>query len=165
MEKEVCYDFVIRGQARPTLLPSLRHAPAQPLSRLQCHARRLRRMRCILPTVCAVCGLPITSTWYTFEELLPTGAPRKFCPRCVQGRPRCDLCRAPVGDGAQPLADGQYRCALCLSEIVLEVADVLTVYHQAIAQVARVLRGQLRQTPRMEIVSRRKMGEIRRRYE
>ncbi|HEY7342409.1 MAG TPA: hypothetical protein VH591_16160 [Ktedonobacterales bacterium] len=114
---------------------------------------------------CAGCGLPITSTWYTFEELLPTGAPRKFCPRCVQGRPRCDLCRAPVADGAQPLADGQYRCALCLSEVVLEATDVLTVYHQAVAQVARVLRGHLRETPRLESVSRRKMGEIRRRYE
>jgi hypothetical protein len=109
--------------------------------------------------------LPITSTWYTFEELLPTGAPRKFCSRCVQGRPRCDLCRAPVADGAQPLADGQYRCALCLSEIVLEVADVLTFYHEAVDQMAQVLRGQLRETPRLEIVSRRTMGEIRRRYE
>jgi hypothetical protein len=48
---------------------------------------------------------------------------------------------------------------------VQEVADVLTVYHDAVAQVARVLHGQLHETPRLEIVSRRKMGEIRRRYE
>jgi hypothetical protein len=114
---------------------------------------------------CAGCALPITSTWYTFEELLPVAAPRKFCPRCIQGRPRCDLCRAPVADGAQPLADGQYRCALCLSEIVLEDAEVLRVYDEAVGQMTQVLRGQLRLTPRLEIVSRRKMGEIRRRYE
>lgn len=114
---------------------------------------------------CAGCRLPITSTWYTFEELLPTGAPRKFCPRCVQGRPRCDLCRAPVADGAKPLADGQYRCALCLSEIVLDIADVVAIYHQAVAQVEQILRGQLRKMPRLETVSRRTMGEIRRRYE
>lgn len=53
-EKEVCYGFVIRGQARPTILPSLRHTTVQPLPRLQCHARRLRGMRCIRPTVRAV---------------------------------------------------------------------------------------------------------------
>jgi hypothetical protein len=49
--------------------------------------------------------------------------------------------------------------------MVQEVADVLTLYHDAVTQVARVLRGQLRESPRLEIVSRRKMGEIRRRYE
>lgn len=114
---------------------------------------------------CAGCSQPITSTWYTFEELLPVATPRKFCPRCVQGRPRCDLCRAPVAEGAQPLADGQYRCALCLSEIVLEDATVRAVYSDAVAHVTQVLREQLRETPRLEIVSRRKMGEIRRRYE
>jgi len=54
MEKEVCYGFVIRGQARPTVLPSLWYAPTQPLSRLQCHTRGLRGVRRIFPKVRAV---------------------------------------------------------------------------------------------------------------
>jgi hypothetical protein len=49
--------------------------------------------------------------------------------------------------------------------MVQEVADVLTLYHDAVAQVTRVLHGKLRETPRLEIVSRRTMGEVRRRYE
>ena len=114
---------------------------------------------------CAACSQPITSTWYTFEELLPIAAPRKFCPRCVQGRPRCDLCRAPVSTGAQPLADGQYRCALCLSDIVLDDAAVRTIYSEALDQVAQALTGRLQVAPALRVVSRRNMGEIRRRYE
>ncbi|HEU5348532.1 MAG TPA: hypothetical protein VFU63_07955 [Ktedonobacterales bacterium] len=114
---------------------------------------------------CNGCSQPITSTWYTFEELLPVATPRKFCPRCVQGRPRCDLCRAPVAEGAQPLADGQYRCALCLSQIVRDDGIVRAVYDDAVAQLTQVLGGQLDTVPQLQVVSRRKMGEIRRRYE
>ena len=114
---------------------------------------------------CAGCSQPITSTWYTFEELLPVAAPRKFCPRCVQGRPRCDLCRAPVSVGVQPLADGQYRCALCLSDIVLDDGVVRAVYSEALGQIAQALAGHLRIAPALQVVSRRNMGEIRRRYE
>lgn len=54
MEQEVRYGFVIRGEGRRTLLPPLRHATAQPLSRLQCHTRCLRGMRRICPTLCAM---------------------------------------------------------------------------------------------------------------
>ncbi len=126
----------------------------------------LRGVRCISPR-CARCGMPIarTATQGTFRSarparakrhvardvrtadhlnmvhlrgIVPSGTPRKFCPRCVQGRPRCDLCRAPVADGAQPLADGQYRCALCLSDIVPR-SPMCERLHEAVAQVARVL--------------------------
>lgn len=114
---------------------------------------------------CAGCSQPITSTWYTFEELLPVATPRKFCPRCVQGHPRCDLCRAPVADGAKPLADGQYRCALCLSDIVLDDAIVRTVYDEAVAQLTQIFGKQLHRTPHLHTVTRRRMGEIRRHYE
>ncbi len=96
---------------------------------------------------------------------MPVATPRKFCPRCVQGRPRCDLCRAPVATGAQPLADGQYRCALCRSDIVLDDATVRTVFDEAVAQLTLVLGGQLYKTPQLQVITRRRMGEIRRRYE
>lgn len=114
---------------------------------------------------CSGCAQPITSTWYTFEELLPVASPRKFCPRCVQGRPRCDLCRAPVAENAQPLADGQYRCALCLSRIVRDEQVARALYNDAVSQLAQVLGGKLRTTPQLQIVSRRGMGAVRRRYE
>ena len=92
-------------------------------------------------------------------------SPRRFCPRCVQGRPRCDLCRAPVAAGAQPLSGGQYRCALCLSDIVRDDASVREVYDAAVVHVGQVLRGPLQMMPHLHLVTRQRMSEIRRRYE
>jgi hypothetical protein len=114
---------------------------------------------------CDGCSQPITSTWYTFEELLPVATPRKFCPRCVQGHPRCDLCRAPVADGARPLSDGQYRCALCASDIIQGDTTVREVYEEAVDGLVTALGGRLQTTPHLQVVTRRRMGEIRRKYE
>src|SRR5262249_43655131 len=42
---------------------------------------------------CAACRRQIAGSWYTFEELVPPPALRRFCEQCVKTRPRCDLCR------------------------------------------------------------------------
>jgi hypothetical protein len=113
---------------------------------------------------CAACRQPILGVFYSFEELLPASGDRKFCARCVQHRPRCDLCSAPVADGAAPVADGQWRCALCAADLLTAEDAVLGVYRQAMAAFARVVGSRLAQTPRLELVSRREMGALRRRY-
>lgn len=114
---------------------------------------------------CAACHRRIAGPWYTFEELLPPDAVRRFCEPCVQKRPRCDICRVPVGATAVPLDDGQYRCSLCAGEMVLAEADVRATYDDALAAFREVTGEALRQTPRLEVVSRLQMGEVRRRYE
>ncbi|MGZ3667498.1 MAG: hypothetical protein ACXVDA_23785 [Ktedonobacterales bacterium] len=114
---------------------------------------------------CAACHKRITGSWYSFEELLPPDAVRRFCEQCVQKRPRCDICRVPVGANATPLDDGQYRCSLCASEMVLGEAEVRATYEDALAAFRQVTGEALRQTPHMEVVSRLQMGEVRRRYE
>ena len=114
---------------------------------------------------CASCGGPIIGTYYTFEELPATSDARRFCGTCVAHRPRCDLCRAPVAPGAAPLDDGQYRCALCASDLVLREGDAQAVYREALAAFERVVGDRLRETPRLEVVSRLRMGEVRRRHE
>lgn len=114
---------------------------------------------------CASCGGPIIGTYYTFEELLASADVRRFCGNCVAHRPRCDLCRAPAAPGAVPLDDGQYRCALCASDLVMSERDVQAVYREALAAFERVVGERLRETPRLEVVSRLRMGEVRRRHE
>jgi hypothetical protein len=114
---------------------------------------------------CAACHRHIVGSWYTFEELLPPAAVRRFCESCVRSQPRCDLCRVPVGLKTAPLDDGQYRCALCASEMVLGDGPVRAVYDEALAAFARVLGEGLREAPQLEVVGRLQMGEIRRRYE
>lgn len=114
---------------------------------------------------CAACHQPILGVFYTFEELLPAAAQRQFCAACVQRRPRCDLCAAPVPNGAAPLAGGQWRCALCALDVVSDLAEVRALFAQATAALVGLVGAPLRETPRLEVVSRREMGEVRGRYE
>ncbi|HLJ80238.1 MAG TPA: hypothetical protein VKT52_02050, partial [Ktedonobacterales bacterium] len=114
---------------------------------------------------CASCRRHIVGTWYTFDELLPPPAVRRFCDQCVKSRPRCDLCRAPISAGTAPLDDGQYRCTLCASEMVLGDGPVQTVYDEALAAFTRIVVSPLSQRPRIEVVGRLQMGEVRRAYE
>lgn len=117
---------------------------------------------------CAACAQPLLGVFYTFENPLVVNAgasqERKFCARCVQHRPRCDLCSAPVPEGATPVADGQWRCGVCATDLVLAEDGVRMVYRQATAAFANVVGSALRETPRLEVVGRREMGALRRRY-
>jgi len=121
--------------------------------------------RCLRTTPrCAACRRHIVGAWYTFEELLAPSSVRRFCESCVRTRPRCDLCRVPVGAEVAPLDDGQYRCALCATDMVLGDGPVRAVYAEALAGFTRVLGDGLRETPDVEVVGRLAMGDIRRRY-
>ncbi|HEX9035925.1 MAG TPA: hypothetical protein VF808_02950 [Ktedonobacterales bacterium] len=113
---------------------------------------------------CDCCGEPILDMWYRFEELLPSPEPRHFCAACVRDKPRCDLCRAPAGPRSVTLSDGQYRCGLCATDLVLGEAAIRLVYTDALETVMKTLAGPLRRTPPLEVVSRRRMGEIRRTF-
>ncbi|MEO7002631.1 MAG: hypothetical protein ABI068_12520, partial [Ktedonobacterales bacterium] len=112
---------------------------------------------------CAACNDPILTAWYTFEELPPTAAERRFCPRCVQTRPRCDLCHAPCATPPVMLPDGQFRCALCAADLVNGEAEIRAVYADAVT-LFRSIVGELRAAPPLQVGGRRQMGETRRRY-
>lgn len=113
---------------------------------------------------CASCAEPILEVWYRFEELLPAPEPRHFCAACVRDKPRCDLCRAPVGPRAVTLTDGQYRCGLCATDLVLGEPAIRLTYTDALEVVTSILDTPLRRAPPLEVVSRRRMGEIRRTF-
>lgn len=147
-----------------------------------CHATRPRCARCSVPLSeageeprlcaacarevphCACCLEPILTTWFTFEELLPTATQRVFCPRCVRERQRCDLCRAPVAGERGVLPDGQMRCARCSVEMVLADADARAVYRVALAEVRRAAGITPRAVPELSLIGRRRMAELRREH-
>lgn len=110
---------------------------------------------------CGACGEPLLSAWSTFEELVATAEPRRYCPDCVAHRKRCDLCHAPLGAHTITLTDGQYRCQLCATELVVGEPAVRLVYTDALRELGRIVDQPLRQTPPLEIVSRRRMGATR----
>ncbi len=112
---------------------------------------------------CSSCNEPIIHEWYTFGEIVPA-AERRFCPRCAQGRPRCDLCHAPTG--AQPilLNHGQYRCALCAADMVLQEPAIRATYVDAVVAFQRATKSNLRAIPPLHVVGRVEMNEARRRF-
>lgn len=113
---------------------------------------------------CASCYEPILNVWYRFEELLPAPEPRHFCAACVRDKPRCDLCRAPAAPRGVTLTDGQYRCALCASDLVVGEPAIRLMYTTAIEAMDALTSAPLKRTPPLEVVSRRRMAEIRRAY-
>jgi hypothetical protein len=147
-----------------------------------CHTSRPRCVRCSVPLPsdtqesrlcaacarevprCACCLEPIFTTWFTFEELLPTPMPRLFCLCCVRERPRCDLCRAPVVGERSVLPDGQMRCARCAVEMVLSDGDAQAIYTLALAAAQRAAGVSLLVVPELALIGRRRMSELRREY-
>ena len=113
---------------------------------------------------CACCGKPIIHVEYTFEELLTLPAKRRFCETCVKHQPRCDICRAPVPRVAATLPDGQFRCAACAQEMILDERAVRAVYDHARALLGQAAGIHLQSLPRLAVVGRREMGEVRRRF-
>ncbi|HEX8996920.1 MAG TPA: hypothetical protein VF812_12905 [Ktedonobacterales bacterium] len=113
---------------------------------------------------CDACGEPILGAWYSFQELIVSPEPRRYCAECVRDRPRCDLCHAPTGAGSVTLTDGQYRCVLCATDLVIGEPAIRLIYTDALAQLATIVDDPLRRTPPLDVVSRRRMGETRRAY-
>ena len=121
--------------------------------------------RCTRETFqCDTCGEPVLGAWYSFQELIAAPEPRRYCAECVRDRPRCDLCHAPTGAGAVTLSDGQYRCVLCASDLVIGEPAIRLMYTDALAQLALIVDEPLRRPPPLDVVSRRRMGETRRAY-
>src|SRR5579883_1113496 len=112
---------------------------------------------------CAACNEPIIQEWYTFGEIVPAPE-RRFCPACVQGRPRCDLCHAPTGAPPIVLSHGQYRCALCAGDMVLQEPAIRATYVDAVVAFQRITKSSLRVIPPLHVVGRLAMNEARRRF-
>ena len=113
---------------------------------------------------CACCGQAITQHWFSFDDLLPAEASRRFCAACVKSRPRCDICHAPVPRQASALADGQYRCAECAREMVLDVPTVQSTYVEALRRARGAAGITLATVPALHVVGRRAMGRLRHRF-
>ncbi|MBF6591213.1 MAG: hypothetical protein IVW57_11900, partial [Ktedonobacterales bacterium] len=75
-----------------------------------------------------------------------------------------DLCRAPVAEHHSPLPDGQFRCVRCAVEMVVGEAEARAVYRTALTAFQHVIGEGPRAVPQLEVVSRRRMGELRQRY-
>ncbi|MFI5273851.1 MAG: hypothetical protein ACHQ4H_12530 [Ktedonobacterales bacterium] len=139
-----------------TALARVRATPADPQLCERCR-REAKRCACCLRVI-------VDQQWYNLDDGGSAGELRHFCPSCWRQRPRCDLCRAPCGPGSAKLDDGQYRCARCTSEMVMEPSQVRTLFADAVAAFGQVTGERLARLPQVAPVSRRALAETRRRY-
>lgn len=114
-------------------------------------------------SLCASCNEPIIHEWYTFGEIVPAPE-RRFCTRCVQSRPRCDLCHAPTSVSPTVLSHGQFRCALCASDMVLQEPAIRSSYVDAVATFQRITGRRLETIPPLHVVGRLEMTSARRQF-
>jgi hypothetical protein len=78
--------------------------------------------------LCACCGRALLAGPYFQSDSQPNV---RYCVQCVQQRPRCDLCQAPVNERGRvlPGRDGQsYRCASCFAEAVESLDTARALY-------------------------------------
>lgn len=83
---------------------------------------------------CATCGSLLIGLYYTIP-----GKDGHYCQRCIETRPRCDSCGAPVGQAHWQLHDGRLQCATCHATAIYDVSLAQTLYHETINNVATQL--------------------------
>ncbi|HEX9069126.1 MAG TPA: hypothetical protein VF807_10175, partial [Ktedonobacterales bacterium] len=115
-------------------------------------------------THCVACAQPVLGTVYTLADPV-TGVSRSFCAECMETRQRCDLCLAPVVSSASPIKDGQWRCATCAHEMVLDPRHVAEVYSEALGWFELLLGAGLATLPELRISGRNALEEVRARHE
>jgi len=93
----------------------------------------------IHPTSCAACGTPLTGRYYMFR-----GRAEGFCANCMDIRPRCSSCGAPLEDNHWRLHDGRLQCNRCHSTAVYDVDEARRLYEETVKGVEQQLGLRLR---------------------
>jgi hypothetical protein len=90
--------------------------------------------RRIHPTRCAACDKPLTGRYYMFR-----GRAEGFCADCMDLRPRCSSCGAPLEANHWQLHDGRLQCNRCHSTAVYDVNDAQGLYQETVKGVGQQL--------------------------
>lgn len=88
---------------------------------------------------CAACGNLLLNGYYTIET-----RPERYCAACMQNRPRCSGCGAPVSDQHWALHDGRVLCARCHSMAVYDPTEAYQLYQHTVEAVVAQLGLKLR---------------------
>jgi hypothetical protein len=78
--------------------------------------------------VCQSCHIPILGKYYRIDN-----SPLTYCETCINTRPRCDLCRAPLDEQGRvyPGKDGPTnRCGNCLRTAVKTEDEATRLYRE-----------------------------------
>ncbi|MBX5451623.1 hypothetical protein [Thermogemmatispora sp.] len=107
---------------------------------------------------CGCCGRALLETAYLIGD-----SPVKYCQRCLEERPRCDVCQAPLNERGH-LLPGPHgvvrRCALCWAEAVQGPHEAESLYQRVFAVLRREPGLTLPILPRLHLCERRVLQEL-----
>jgi hypothetical protein len=80
---------------------------------------------------CAACGCPLDDSYYVLF-----GSDDRFCETCIETRPRCDSCGAPLGAHFWRLHDGRLQCGKCHNTAIYDPALAQQLYAETVGGIA-----------------------------
>lgn len=102
--------------------------------------------------VCQSCHIPILGKYYRVGD-----SPLTYCETCMNTRPRCDLCRAPLDEQGRvyPGKDGATnRCGNCLRTAVKSEDEAARLYQETSDLLRREPRLIIAPLPTLHVVER-----------
>ena len=105
---------------------------------------------------CAACGASLDGGYYFFRDRRD-----RYCQDCIDNRPRCDACSAPVGEQHWTLHDGRVLCARCHSTAIYDPAEARSLFDETVAAVVRQLALKLRVGVEFRLVDAPSLKKVR----
>ena len=108
--------------------------------------------------LCDCCHIPILSGYVTIN-----GSPQRYCQTCIDTRPRCGVCTAPLNELGKVFSgpEGQTRrCGNCLRTAIMTLKDGEPLYRQVRALLARELSLDVDVLPALTLVGRSHMTKL-----
>jgi hypothetical protein len=131
---------------------------------------------------CSVCGMPLAANALNGHSVCPTCREKvpqcltcgvhvkgnvmvvdgigPFCEQCVQNRPSCDICGAPISDQHWQLSDGRLSCVRCHSSAIYTASEVLSVYKEVMRVVEHCFGLRLNIPTGIMLVDRNQLSQI-----
>lgn len=88
---------------------------------------------------CAACGDMLSGSFFALPE-----RPERYCANCIENRPRCDVCSAPLADAHWQLHDRRRLCATCHATAVYDPDQAEQLFRETVGAVVAQLRLDLR---------------------
>ena len=105
---------------------------------------------------CAACGATLDLGYYFFRD-----RPDRYCKACIESRPRCDACSAPVGEQHWTLHDGRVLCARCHNTAIYDPALARSLFDETVVSVVRQLGLSLRVGVEFRLVDAPSLAQVR----
>ncbi|RAQ96852.1 protein DA1 [Thermogemmatispora tikiterensis] len=107
---------------------------------------------------CACCGRALLEAAYVIGD-----SPLRYCQRCLEERPRCDVCQAPLNEQGR-LLPGRHgesrRCAACWAEAVHSPDEAAPLYQRIFLLLPQEPGLTLPALPRLHLCERALLQEL-----